>query len=109
MADRFWAKVDKSGECWIWTAYRDSFGYGRMSGAHKGTPNILAYRFSWEQHFGPIPEGEQVLHRCDNPPCVRPEHLFLGNKSTNMLDMWAKHRARPRGLIPKTWGRADNP
>ena len=93
LAQRFWAKVDTSGKCWLWTSNTDSHGYGQI--AMPGPPPRVpspAHRVSWELHNGPIPEGMNVLHRCDNPPCVRPEHLFLGTRADNMADKMAKGR-----------------
>lgn len=87
--DRFWSKVDRSGECWIWTAYRDSFGYGnfKVDGV-----NCYAHRICYELEHGSIPEGMCVLHRCDNPSCVNPEHLFLGTHRDNVKDKISKRR-----------------
>lgn len=102
--ERFWAKVDKSGECWIWTGARDSKQYGRFSMGASHHPDgtrrnsmVAAHRFSYEEENGPIPEGPGfhgfcVLHRCDNPSCVRPAHLFLGTNKDNVHDMDAKGR-----------------
>ena len=90
---RFWAKVDKSGECWVWTAYCDANGYGHLS---VGTKMPRAHRVSWTIHNGPIPEGICVLHTCDNPPCVRPDHLWLGSRGDNSLDMKMKGRGRTK-------------
>lgn len=89
--DRFWARVDKSGECWVWTGAALPAGYGRWKGAHR---LVYAHRFSWELANGPIPDGMLVCHRCDNPPCVRPDHLFLGTPTDNIRDMNAKGRGR---------------
>lgn len=87
-SERFWSNVQKTDGCWVWTGCR-SHDYGLM-GANKA--RILAHRFSWELHYGPIPNGLGVLHRCDNPPCVRPDHLFLGTFEDNMKDKIAKGR-----------------
>ena len=87
--DRFWEKVDKSGECWIWTACTDGHGYGVMSVPGGYTKaHILSYRM----HVGEIPRGLCVLHKCDNPRCVNPDHLFLGTRRDNALDRDRKGR-----------------
>lgn len=90
-ADRFWEKVDKSGECWVWMGTCDSCpsNYGRF---RLGKKKERAHRVSWMLSFGSIPEGMWVLHHCDNPPCVRPEHLFLGTNSINQKDAVRKGR-----------------
>lgn len=93
--DRFWIKVKKSDGCWIWGALRLN-GYGCLRFNGKRT---LAHRVSWEIHNGPIPEGLFVLHRCDNPACVRPDHLFLGTRKDNMQDMIKKGRRAPIRLL----------
>lgn len=101
---RFWSKVDKSGECWNWTSAKDRKGYGKFSIGSSRKPDgsrrnsmVSAHRYSYEMHFGAIPKGEGfhgvcVLHRCDNPSCVRPEHLFLGTSKDNVHDMDKKGR-----------------
>jgi hypothetical protein len=100
LLERFWAKVDKSGDCWLWTAVLDHRGYGHI---RVGDRMASAHRTSWELAFGPIPAGPGyhgtcVLHRCDTPRCVRPEHLFLGTNEENMADMVRKNRqAKQRG------------
>ncbi len=88
---RFWDKVVKSDECWEWQGAHDPRGYGFI-GAPGGGKNLLAHRVSWELHNGAIPQGRYVLHRCDNPRCVRPDHLFLGTHADNMADRQAKGR-----------------
>jgi hypothetical protein len=90
---RFWAKVDRSGECWLWTGHRTSKGYGQSWDATEQritTAHRMAYRLA----VGPIADGLQVLHRCDNPPCVRPDHLFVGTPQRNMDDKADKGRSR---------------
>lgn len=89
-ADSFWKRVDKSGDCWTWTGACTSAGYGILTRHRK---NIYAHRVSYELINGPIPEGLCVLHHCDHPSCVHPEHLFLGTISDNNRDMAAKHRS----------------
>ncbi len=93
VAERFWEKVDKSGDCWLWTASRQEAGYGRFV-VTKGSSPVGAHRLSYELEVGPIPDGLQVLHRCDNPACVRPSHLFVGTQADNIEDMHAKGRWR---------------
>jgi len=90
--DRFWSKVQKTENCWLWMGARTKLGYGQRGGRKTG--RRYTHRLSWEMRFGPIPEGLCVLHHCDNPPCVNPDHLFLGTKKDNTQDMIAKGRGR---------------
>lgn len=95
---RFWSKVRVTRGCWLWTASTDGRGYGQfMSDWGPGwSKNTKAYRVAWELTHGPIPEGMHVLHKCDNPPCVRPDHLFLGTHQDNMADAVRKGRFASR-------------
>jgi hypothetical protein len=87
---RFWRFVEKTESCWLWRGGRISkTGYGTTSVMRK---RILAHRASWELHNGPIPSGLWVLHTCDNPICVNPAHLFLGDRADNMRDAFQKGR-----------------
>ena len=88
--ERFWAKVDKDGDCWTWMARRQprgGYGQFQLDGRTRS-----AHRVAWTLTNGPIPDGLCVLHRCDNPPCVNPEHLWLGTKAENNQDMTEKGR-----------------
>jgi hypothetical protein len=95
-AEKFWEKVDIQGidDCWEWLASRNNKGYGNfyISLGHSEDKHILATRMSWTLTYGDIPEGLCVLHKCDNPPCVNPHHLFLGTKKDNADDMTKKGR-----------------
>lgn len=97
LSERFWKLVDKSGDCWLWQASRKGKGYGCF---RVNKQSIGAHRVSYELTHGPIPDGMYVLHKCDTPLCVRPDHLFLGTHADNMADRNAKHRqARPQGTL----------
>jgi hypothetical protein len=91
---RFWDKVQKTDGCWIWTSSRyPRMGYGAFGIGRRTV--YAAHRVSYALHHGLSFDFEgHVLHRCDNPPCVNPDHLFLGDHATNMKDMAAKGRGR---------------
>jgi hypothetical protein len=80
IADRFWAKVDKSGDCWEWTAGKNQYGYGTF-----GADNVrwLAHRWAYTHLVAPIPEGMQVDHLCRNRACVNPAHMELVTSGEN--------------------------
>jgi hypothetical protein len=87
---RFFERVDKTEKCWIWTGSKNYFGYGTAN--WKGLPS-RAHRISWIIHFDKIPKGMHILHKCDNPSCVNPKHLWIGTHTDNMRDRQAKGRA----------------
>lgn len=91
--DRFnakWVENRESG-CWDWIAAKAGKGYGEIK-ATKSRRYLYAHRVSWEMANGPLPAGMSVLHRCDNPGCVNPAHLFIGSSADNAQDMAAKDR-----------------
>jgi hypothetical protein len=100
LSERFWEKVNKDGpildgmqtRCWIWTAAsKCKFGYGAIGFKRS---SLLAHRVSWQLERGNVPDEQCVLHKCDNPKCVNPDHLFLGTYEDNRLDAKAKGRHR---------------
>jgi hypothetical protein len=95
----FWSHSKKiETGCWIWQRTRDhgGDGYGRLS--FMGGQLVSAHRLAWELTHGPIPDGLEVLHTCDTPPCINPDHLFLGTQLDNIADKVTKRRqVGPRG------------
>lgn len=100
LLERFWAQVQKTDGCWMWTGAKDHSSkdcYGRIQDeGGRGSKLLNAHRVAYELLVGPIPNSLCVLHCCDNPSCVNPSHLFLGTKADNLRDMTSKGR-RARG------------
>jgi hypothetical protein len=101
--NRFWSKVDKSGECWPWTAGTGTFGYGMYWTDGK---TVGAHRVSYELANGALQSGMFVLHSCDNPACVNPRHLSAGTHRDNMRDMVSRGRALSGDRNPMRKGHA---
>jgi hypothetical protein len=100
--ERFWekVKVGSSARCWEWQAARDGCGYGKLG-------DDRAHRVSWRIHHGEIPDGMFVLHRCDNPCCVNPSHLYVGTKKDNAQDR--ERRGRSNHATGQRHGRYTHP
>lgn len=114
----FWGRVQKRGprDCWPWQGCKFRLGYGYAYSLAVFGGFVSAHRAAWRLRHGPIPAGKKVLHRCDNPPCCNPAHLFLGTMKDNALDRKQKGRSatgrrsgsvvhpecRPRG--EQAWG-----
>jgi len=109
LTSAFWDYVEKSDGCWEWSGAKDRDGYGKLISGYR---DVRAHRLSWELHFGAIPSGLLVCHHCDNPSCVRPDHLFLGDAQANSDDMVLKGRSasgdkNPMRLYPELVKRGD--
>jgi hypothetical protein len=94
IADRFWARVDRTSPdgCWPWTGPPGDQGYGQIQCRGISMLPLYTHRVAWELTHGPISEGKHVLHTCDNAICARPDHLFLGDQVANNADRQAKGR-----------------
>ena len=93
VAERFWRRVVKTDTCWLWQGGEKSkAGYGKIGLGGRGATQVLAHRFSYELHNGPIPDGLVVMHSCDNPRCVNPSHFSVGTHSENTIDSVRKGR-----------------
>ena len=94
--DRILKRTEPMGECLFWTGCVNHKGYGRVLVDSK---NRYTHRIVWSEHYGPIPDGMMVCHKCDNRLCVNVKHLYLGNQETNMADMVRRKRARNGSAI----------
>lgn len=97
---RFWIKVKQTSQCWEWTASLNIHGYGVFNLKDES----LAHRISYQIFHGKLDENIQVLHKCDNPKCVNPDHLFTGTHHDNMLDKANKGRSRHFGRVSQYYG-----
>jgi hypothetical protein len=117
MAEKLLGKVERIpfSTCWFWTGSLDIYGYGRLRGTVNNVPWFkFAHRASYEHFVGPIPEGKDILHHCDNPCCINPEHLYPGDPAQNGIDKKLRGRARTTphpGVLNGMFGRtgASNP
>jgi len=101
---RFWERVEKTDTCWLWTGAKGPFGHGNI---RRRPVTWMTHRLSWEWAYGPIPDGLWVLHKCDVPACVRPDHLFLGTQRDNNNDRTAKGRGGRVGTRVTKFGEDD--
>lgn len=103
IAERFFEKVNKGENCWLWTATKDQKGYGKF---WDGARQVSAHRWALENLAGKkIPEGLLACHKCDTPSCVNPDHIFIGTPMDNMRDKIEKGRERPRRKLTHCkWG-----
>ena len=89
LEERLFHRLVPEGDCLVWPGQRDKDGYGRIQ---DGDEPLSTHRTAWELRNRPLEPGEMVLHRCDNPPCCNPDHLFVGSNADNVADMAAKGR-----------------
>src|SRR5262245_52922653 len=98
LEERFWPKVLKTDTCWLWQAQLNNNGYGCFGVWREDKGRYwptYAHRLAWIFLRGPIPDGLNVLHHCDTPACVNPDHLWLGTQADNAADCWERGRHPP--------------
>jgi len=102
LSERFWryVTISEESDCWWWSGNRNRRGYGKIQSEPPEARTLVASRASWELHYGAIPDGMLVCHRCDNPSCVRPGHLFLGTSKDNIRDSVQKGRHACLAHVP---------
>lgn len=102
LSERFHMKIQKSdnSDCWIWIGAKKELGYGVIGLGHRGDGTAKAHRVAYELYIGKIPDGMSILHSCDNPSCVNPDHLRAGTLSDNSRDCVK----RQRNFIPDNRG-----
>lgn len=104
--NRFWSKIDQTLSCWLWTAATDDGGYGRFLFQGK---NRQAHIVMWILMHGDVPYGQVVMHTCDVPSCVNPDHLKLGTQAENIADCVSKNRHfKPKGTLNNQAKLTDN-
>lgn len=97
LIERFWSRINKTESCWLWVGAKAK-GYGVIR-LPKSSTTLKAHRVSYAIRFGEVPNGIWVLHRCDNPPCCNPDHLFLGDVRDNVRDMIEKGRGATSEML----------
>lgn len=101
IGERLWGKVVKTDACWIWSGAKNNKGYGQIQLGGRGVGIALTHRVVFELENGPVPVGMCVMHTCDQPACVRPDHLVLGTVAENNADMRRKNRGIAGERHPK--------
>ena len=92
LEERFWRNVEKTDGCWFWKGTKESNAYGIIQTGGKGAKSVTAHRLSYMMHHGEIPDGYVIMHSCDNPSCVNPDHLSVGTYQENAMDAISKGR-----------------
>ena len=101
--NRFWEKVDVGGldDCWLWKKSVRNDGYGQFCVGGRSGRTIAAHRVAYEIENSHVPDGKWVLHKCDNPSCINPKHLFIGTHKDNYDDMRKKGRGKGQVNVKK--------
>jgi hypothetical protein len=109
LSERLWSRTIKRGpaECWEWQGHRGPAGHGQIQSGLPDRRVIGAHRAAWMLTNGEIPAGLHVLHKCDNPPCCNPAHLFLGTQADNNADCRSKRRS-VHFVAPNCFPRGEN-